>query len=122
MSPRPEVLPPACAGDERVSITRAENERVEIAVEAACPGFLVLRDPQYPGWRATVDGDPVPILLADGVFRAVRVGPGAHQVSFVLASTTFRMGLGVSLASLVCALAIPVGVGLRRRWRLAKTR
>jgi hypothetical protein len=43
-------------------------------------GFLVVSDCYVPGWRATVDGHPAPILLADGAFRAVPIPPGSHQV------------------------------------------
>jgi len=44
---------------------------------------VVLNDPYHPWWVAEVDGREVPVLRANVLFRAVRVGPGAHRVRFV---------------------------------------
>ena len=44
--------------------TRVEDtpNRVAFEVETSAPGYLVLADTWYPGWRATVDGRTVPVL------------------------------------------------------------
>ena len=38
--------------------------------------LLVLGDVYYPGWKASVDGDEVPIERVDYLLRGVRIGPG----------------------------------------------
>ena len=43
-------------------------------------GYLVIADSFVPGWSATEDGRPIPILRADVAFRAVPVWPGTHEV------------------------------------------
>src|SRR5262245_31796805 len=53
------------------TITEETPERIKIDVRARRPGFVVLADAYAPGWRATLDARPVPILRADGLFRAV---------------------------------------------------
>ena len=93
---------PAFSGAERIAglhpatIVRYEPERVEIATDAPAEGLLVLSDTHYPGWQATVDGKPVPILRANGLFRAVVVPGGDHRVVFEFAPSSVRTGAWVS--------------------------
>ena len=55
-----------------------------VVVEASFPegGYLVLNDVWHSWWGAEVDGAPAPILQANVMFRAVRMGPGLHRVRF----------------------------------------
>ncbi len=56
----------------------------EVVVEAnsteGC--YLVLNDIWHSWWSAQVDGVPAPILQANVMFRAVRLGPGRHRIRF----------------------------------------
>jgi hypothetical protein len=72
--------------------------RVEI--EADGPGLLVLADPWYPGWLATVDGSPAPILRADYLFRGVALPPGRHAVTFAFRPRSYAIGRTISLATI----------------------
>ncbi|MBN1956136.1 MAG: YfhO family protein [Anaerolineae bacterium] len=80
------------AGAESVRIVDYRPERVEIAVELAAPGYLVLSDAAYPGWRAWVDGVEAPLLSADLLFRALYLDPGPHQVVMVFQPAAVRWG------------------------------
>ncbi|MFC4765668.1 YfhO family protein [Dyella koreensis] len=46
------------------------------------PGWLVVSELDFPGWRAQVDGEPLPIHRANGMFRAVCVPAGQHALEF----------------------------------------
>jgi hypothetical protein len=103
-------------GPESVRVTAYEPERVEIDVELTAPGYLVLTDAHYPGWRAWVDGKEVPIATADWLFRAVCLEAGRHRVEFRFWPRSLWPGAMMSLAGLAVG-AIPafcsfVGRGL----------
>ena len=85
---------------------------VTLRVTARAAGHLVLLDADYPGWRAEIDGRRVPIHAADAAFRAVAIGPGAHEVRFTYRPTSVRAGGAISLVSL---LAVAGCVLWRRR-------
>ena len=57
---------------------------LDVRLRLACPAecLVVLNDLDYPGWRATLDGQLAPILRVDGVVRGVRVGAGEHALAF----------------------------------------
>jgi hypothetical protein len=58
------------------------------------PGFLVTRDSFARGWQATVDGQRVPVLRANGKHRAVGVPSGTHEV--VLSYRPRGLGWGLA--------------------------
>lgn len=87
-------------GRQAVRVVHYAPERVEVEVSAEAPGYLVLTDAWYPGWEATVDGQPVPVWRADLLFRAVAVEPGDHRVVFAFRPASLGVGAGISLAGL----------------------
>ena len=100
----PDVLEaPGQVDAGRVRISNYENSRAVCEVEARVPGYLVLLDSYYPGWRAYVDGVEVRILRANYAFRAVQVGAGNHRVEFIYRPRSFYLGLWISGVALVLA-------------------
>jgi uncharacterized membrane protein YfhO len=98
-----------------VSVTREGAERVVVQAGAAQPGYLVLADVYYPGWQATVDGEPVEVVAADHAFRAVALPAGDHTVVFCYDPLSFRLGAGISLgAGLLFLLALAAATLSRR--------
>ena len=53
-----------------------------ILVEAEGPGRLVLSEIFYPGWKATLDGEPVPVREIYHVLRSVDLPEGSHEILF----------------------------------------
>ena len=58
----------------------AEGDTVVVEVETTDPALVVIAQPEYPGWRAQVDGDDVGIVRVDDAFPGVPVPAGRHTV------------------------------------------
>lgn len=61
---------------------RVERTESGYRTESDTGGWLVVADTHYPGWAAYVDGQPMPIQRANGMFRAVSVSEGVHEIEF----------------------------------------
>ena len=90
-----------------------EPERLVMSFRTPTDSLLVLSEIYYPGWRAAVDGVPTPILRADVALRAVAVRAGEHRVEMVFDPWSVKIGIGITLATLLL-VTIWVGVWLAR--------
>ncbi|HEY1250874.1 MAG TPA: hypothetical protein VGH97_06765 [Thermoanaerobaculia bacterium] len=81
-------------------------ERVVAELTTANPGILVMTDLHYPGWIAEEDGRRLPILRADGFFRAVALKEGTHRVVFRYRPLAFYAGAAVSVLTLLTMLVL----------------
>lgn len=93
----------------RASIVEQSANRVLVELDAPDGGWLLLADTYYPGWHAFVDGQEMPIYPADGLFRAVELPSGAHQVEFVYRPASLQGGAGLALLGLL----LLIGFGIR---------
>ena len=97
----------------RVELVARRDERVVVRVQADAAGYLRLADPWDAGWRATIDGAPTPIFVADHYLRAVHVPAGAHEVVFTYDGWQVVWPLRVTLLAYALALWL-VRAGRRR--------
>ena len=63
-----------------VTLTAYEPNELKYDVSSAKGGVLVFSEIYYPGWTATVDGQPVEVGRVNYVLRALHLKPGRHQV------------------------------------------
>lgn len=99
-----------------VTIVQDRSEEVSLEVQATADGFLVLTDQYYPGWEATVNGEPTEIVVANHAFRLIQVPAGHSRVVFRYRPDSLWVG---ALVSTVTILAL-VGLfwsGARQRLR-----
>ncbi len=113
----PSLAQPALTpSGSQVKVLDYQDSHVTLQAHTDGSGFLVLMDFLLPGWSATVDGRPEPIMAGDFAGRAVAIqGAGDHRVEFSYRPPMLREGLAISLASLLILVAIPVGYRLRSR-------
>ena len=100
------------AEETKVEITDYSVNSISLAVSAKEDGFLVLSEVLYPGWKAYIDGNEERIYRADYLFRAVPIRKGEHKVKMVFSPVSFKVGLGITLATLL--LVALVWISLRR--------
>ena len=100
----PPVDPDAC-NSQLAEISLYKSSEVFVEVNLDSPGWLVLADSYFPGWRAFVrpHGDEseenereLIIHRADGNFRAVQLQAGAHTLRFKYTPDTVKIGFFVS--------------------------
>jgi hypothetical protein len=96
-APAPDGRPGAASPAGSAYILRERN--TDLTVRVAVPadgGYLNVLDSYDPFWIVEVDGQPGTLLRANGLFRAVHLAPGTHDVRFVYRPTPFYAGLAVS--------------------------
>ncbi|PIP68660.1 MAG: hypothetical protein CO035_07980 [Candidatus Omnitrophica bacterium CG_4_9_14_0_2_um_filter_42_8] len=99
-----------------VRILKYEPSYIEIDAHIDTPGFLVLSDTYYPGWKARVDGKLNRIYRADYTLRAVYLEPGKHSVKFTYDPFSFKIGAIITLVTLFLCLT-PLRSGVRHKFR-----
>lgn len=80
-------------------ITFFANERIEVRGHATHPGWLVLAEAWYPGWTATVNGEPAIVRPANGWMRTVAVPVGDFVVEWKYHERLFPAGAGVAMVA-----------------------
>ncbi|HKC24169.1 MAG TPA: hypothetical protein VKF32_05480 [Thermoanaerobaculia bacterium] len=77
--------------------------RWSIDTRADRAGELVVADPFFPGWVASVDGHATPLAARPGEPFRIPLPAGRHHVALRYRPRPFLIGLAVSLASLAVA-------------------
>ncbi len=91
---------------DQANIVHFEPNQVIITTNTQHSTLLLLTDTDYPGWLATIDNQPTKIYTADGVYRAIELPAGQHEVKFMYQPKSFQLGLLVTFSSLVTTLAL----------------
>jgi hypothetical protein len=94
------------SGGGEARVVEETGASISVETDAAASSFLVLADANYPGWRATVDGQEAHVFQTDYALRGVGVPAGRHAVRFEFRPRSFRAGLAVTLLSLAALAAV----------------
>lgn len=102
----PDVLPmAACFSQAPLRIRRVrwsvDTRSASIVVDAPRAGIVVLRQQAAPGWRVAVDGKEARPLIVDGMFRAVDVSEGRHEIVWEYHPPSLRAGVVTTLGALL---------------------
>ncbi len=111
--PRPDRLalpseaawPAIAPGDSALAAdliySRPSSDEIRVDATAPRPGFIRILESDDPGWSATLDGAPVPVLLANGFTMAIAVTEGRHAIALRYQTEGRRMGILLSLTGVL---------------------
>lgn len=85
-----------------VNLVEYDANRLAYDVSSQNGGIVVFSDIYYPGWKATVSGEEVPVARANYILRAIRVPAGNHRVVFEFDPQTLHITETIAY----CALAL----------------
>jgi hypothetical protein len=106
----------AHAPREAATLERRTLSSVRFTVNAPAAGYVVVNETWFPGWRATVDDRPAPILRGNVIMQAVEVPAGRHVVELRFRPGYVLYPLAVALLAWTAAAGWALrGLGRRQR-------
>ncbi|MBX7103735.1 MAG: hypothetical protein K1X57_06625 [Gemmataceae bacterium] len=99
-----------------IALTTDRPGRVAVNIDTPADDTLIFTESWHPGWRAVLDGEPVPLKRYESDFLQIAVPAGRHVVEFRFDSVRRTQGRWVSAAALL--LCILLGVWYTRHPRL----
>ena len=112
------ALPENARGRAMVIAETPSEVTLSLAMET--PGLVVLNDGWDKGWHARLNGEPVPILVADHALRGVVVPAGSRILKFTYQPSSFYRGL--MLFGFALAVLASLGMVDARKRRLRARR
>jgi len=89
-----------------VELTNGQMNELAFHAQASEPAVLVLSQTYYPGWKATVDGQEVPVFPANLALTGIPLPAGVHNVRFVFQPLSFKVGAALTLVSVMIAVGL----------------
>ena len=102
----------------KAELTKYAPNQLHYNVESDKGGVLVFSEVYYPGWTATVDGQPIELGRVNYLLRALAIKPGKHEVvlSFFPKSIDRTETIAyISYAALLLLIAATVFLDWRRK-------
>jgi hypothetical protein len=97
------------ASGDAVRVERYTPNRIDLHVSARSPAMLLVTNHWLPYWRASIDGQPAPVVRANYSFQAIAVPAGDHAISLRMRSAPFeraKLATGAGLAAAACVLLV----------------
>ena len=102
-------------GEATLHVQR-RGSNYDLDADARTASRIIISEAAWPGWRATIDGNRVPIEQANRAFLAIRIPSGHHHIRVVYLPDAFVWGRAISIGTLGM-LTLASGITMRRRSR-----
>ncbi|WP_315326054.1 YfhO family protein [Prevotella pallens] len=88
----------------RVVLTKYEPNNMTYTVSSTKGGVVVFSEVYYPGWTATIDGQPAELGRVNYILRALNVKAGKHEVVLDFHPTSISTTETIAYAALIILL------------------
>ena len=102
-----------------VTLREYQPNRLTYDVHSDKGGVVVFSEIYYPGWTATIDGEPAELGRVNYILRALNVKPGSHEVVLDFHPTSVKVTEAVAYVGYVALLLI-ILAGIGMAWRKRK--
>ena len=115
------VLGNTQANDSTASVvlTKYEPNSLTYTVNSAKGGVVVFSEVYYPGWSATIDGQPAELGRVNYILRALNVKAGKHEVVLEFHPSSISTTETIAYVALV-ALLLAICAALFVEWKKQK--
>ena len=97
-------------GDTIFETTYAPDRLTYHSRTSAVNSLAVFSEIYFPwGWKATIDGEDVPIVRADYVLRAINIPKGEHTIEMIFKPESVSFTQGVAYASIILIYLLVLG-------------
>ena len=100
----------------KVKLVKYEPNNLQYTIESKNGGVVVFSEIYYPGWTATIDGQPAELGRVNYILRAVSVKPGKHTVVLDFHPTSISTTETIAYIAIVILLLAIAGAGYME-WR-----
>ncbi|MFO7369526.1 MAG: YfhO family protein [Bacteroidales bacterium] len=101
----------------KISLTEYRANYLKYSSVSQADQLAVFSEVYYDkGWKAFVDGKPVPHFRANYLLRAMVIPSGSHVIEFRFHPNSYFIGEKISLASSILLILLLAGMGYRE-WR-----
>lgn len=112
---------PSLAPGDTIYMTYYSPNTLKYHVSTAAGGVGVFSEVYFPwGWKATVDGNEVPLARVNYILRALAIPAGSHEIVMTFAPESVRRSSSAAYACVTLIyLLLAAGIFVEcRRWRL----
>ncbi|WP_314314418.1 YfhO family protein [Hoylesella marshii] len=109
-------------GNAIVTITSYEPNQLTYDATSTDGGVIVFSEIFYPGWTATIDGQPAELGRVNYILRALNVKPGTHKIELSFRPKSVNTTESIAYIAFAVLILIVLAVAFLEWKRKKKTR